>query len=226
MDAIVSSSGDQVSLASLSLVSNRLHKSRAGYAHGFENEVSRTVAESRIDLVALLHSIARERSRDAFSVLFRHFAPRVKSYLMRNGTAGDMAEELAQETLLRVWRKAHQFNPSKASPSTWIFRIARNLRIDTIRREHRPEFDPHDPALVPDPDIPADQHVDKSQQLNRLRLVLHTLPEDQKQAIVLSFFEDKSHSAIADELGLPLGTVKSRIRLAFARVRTALGDME
>lgn len=172
----------------------------------------------------MLVAIAERQDRAAFSGLFSHFAPRVKAYLIRHGATNETAEELAQETMLRVWRKAHQFDPAVAAPSTWIFRIARNLRIDRIRRERRPEFDPEDPALVRDADPSADQLIETSQDGARIRAAVDLLPPDQKQAIMLSFFEDKPHSEIADELGLPLGTVKSRIRLAFARVRQTLGD--
>jgi RNA polymerase sigma-70 factor (ECF subfamily) len=181
-------------------------------------------ADGPPDLVGLLVAISERQDRAAFSGLFAHFAPRVKAYLIRHGATNETAEELAQETLLRVWRKAHLFDPAVAAPSTWIFRIARNLRIDRIRRERRPEFDPEDPVLVRDADPAADQQIETNQEGARIRAAIDLLPPDQKQAIMLSFFEDKPHSEIADELGLPLGTVKSRIRLAFARVRQTLGD--
>lgn len=181
-------------------------------------------ADGTPDLVRLLAAVSERQDRAAFSGLFAHFAPRVKAYLIRHGATNEAAEELAQETLLRVWRKAHQFDPSVAAPSTWIFRIARNLRIDRIRRERRPEFDPEDPALVRDADPAADQQIESDQEGARVRAAIDMLPPDQKQAIMLSFFEDKPHREIADELGLPLGTVKSRIRLAFARVRQTLGE--
>lgn len=187
-------------------------------------EQQTAAADGLPDLVGMLVAISERQDRAAFSGLFSHFAPRVKAYLIRHGATNETAEELAQETLLRVWRKAHLFDPNVAAPSTWIFRIARNLRIDRIRRERRPEFDPEDPALVRDADPAADQQIETSQEGARIRAAIDLLPPDQKQAIVLSFFEDKPHSEIADELGLPLGTVKSRIRLAFARVRQTLGD--
>lgn len=176
------------------------------------------------DLAGLMAAVGADRDRQAFGVLFMHFAPRVKAYLLRSGSSDQLAEELAQETLLRVWRKAHQFNPSIASPSTWVFRIARNIRIDALRRDHRPEIDPEDPALAPERDASADQQIEAAQQREKIRAAVDMLPPEQKQAILMSFFEDKPHSEIAEQLGLPLGTVKSRIRLAFARVRKTLGD--
>ena len=188
------------------------------------NRPAQPIDAAAPDLVGLLAAVAGNRDKQAFADLFSHFAPRVKAYLMRHGANDETAEELAQETLLRVWRKAHQFNADVAAPSTWIFRIARNLRIDRLRKERRPEFDPEDPALVREADPAADLQIEASQQNTRIREAVDQLPPDQRQVIMLSFFEDKPHSAIADELGLPLGTVKSRIRLAFARVRQTLGD--
>ncbi len=173
---------------------------------------------------ALVVAVGRARDRAAFKTLFDHFAPRVKGYLMRLGTANSVAEDLAQEAMLTLWRKAALFDPAKASASTWIFTIARNLRIDAIRRERRPELDPHEPALQPEAERQADETMDWSKAEVRLRAALADLPREQAQIIELSFLSEKPHSIIAIELGLPLGTVKSRIRLAMARLRTALGD--
>ena len=175
-------------------------------------------------LNAAVMAVGHARDRKAFQELFDHFAPRVKGYLMRLGAGNAVAEDLAQEALLTVWRKAALFDPAKASASTWIFTIARNLRIDAIRKERRPELDPNDPSLLPENDRAADDTMDWSQAEDRLRLALAELPHEQSQIIELSFLAEKPHSIIADELGLPLGTVKSRIRLAMARLRLALGD--
>jgi len=169
-------------------------------------------------------AVATVRDREAFQRLFDHFAPRVKGYLMRLGAGNAVAEDLAQDAMLAVWRKAALFDPSKASASTWIFTIARNLRIDAIRKERRPELDPNDPALLPESARHADETIDWSQAEDRLRAALAELPRDQARIIELSFLAEKPHSLIASELGLPLGTVKSRIRLAMARLRLALGD--
>jgi len=174
-------------------------------------------------LNALLDRVAAQRDRAAFAELFAHFAPRVKSYLMRQGVAPAQAEDLAQDALLNVWRKAHLFDPAKASASTWLFTIARNLRIDAIRREKRPELDPEDFKPEAEPDMGdamalADDEV-------RLRDAMKHLPPDQALVIEASFFADKLHSQIATELDIPLGTVKSRLRLAMARLRAALGEM-
>ena len=175
-------------------------------------------------LNAAVMAVALQRDRAAFQTLFDHFAPRVKGYLMRLGAGNAVAEDLAQEALLTVWRKATLFDPAKASASTWIFTIARNLRIDAIRKERRPELDPNDPALLPQTGRAADETMDWAKAEDRLRVALAGLPREQAEIIELSFLAEKPHSRIADELGLPLGTVKSRIRLAMARLRVALGD--
>ena len=170
----------------------------------------------------LVVRVAQARDRAAFAALFAHFAPRVKAWLMCQGAPASQAEDLAQEALLMVWRKAPLFDPAKASAGTWVFTIARNLRIDAIRRERRPELDPDDflPEAAPDPD----HAIALADGEGRLRIAMRTLPPDQVAVIQASFFADKPHSQIAAELGIPLGTVKSRLRLAMARLRGAMGD--
>jgi len=173
---------------------------------------------------ALLVRVAVSQDRAAFQSLFVHFAPRIKAWMIRAGSGPQQAEELAQEAMLSVWRKAALFDPARASAATWIFTIARNLRIDAIRRERHPTFDPADPAFMPDGSVAADAELQKRQQAQAVRRALETLPAEQAQIIFLSFLSDKPHSQIAGELGIPLGTVKSRIRLAMARLKTLLED--
>jgi RNA polymerase sigma-70 factor (ECF subfamily) len=179
---------------------------------------------SSTDLAQLLTRVGGHQDRTAFAALFGHFAPRLKSYLIRLGSSNDMAEELVQDVMLLVWRKAGQYDPDRAAASTWIYTIARNRRIDVLRRERRPELDSDDP-LVETVEPPAGDDVIQSRQ-NRtlLKKVLAELPEEQAVVVTKSFIEDKSHSMIAEELDLPLGTVKSRLRLAFKRIREKLGD--
>ena len=172
-----------------------------------------------------LAAVARDRDRAAFQALFDHFAPRVKAYLMRLGASAAQAEDVAQEAMLSLWRKAHLFDPAKASVGTWVFTIARNLRIDAIRREKRPELDPADPMLVPDAEQGAQDGLEAAEQETRLRAALRNLPPDQIRVVELSFFADKPHSQIAVELEIPLGTVKSRLRLAMLRLRSLMGEM-
>jgi RNA polymerase sigma-70 factor, ECF subfamily len=171
---------------------------------------------------ALLGRVAADRDRAAFAALFNHFAPRVKAYLLRLGAPPAVAEDLAQEALLSLWRKAHLFDPAKASAATWLFTIARNLRIDAIRRERRPELDPED--FLPEAAPAADDRIVLADNEAQLRAALKDLPADQIQVIELSFFADKPHSEIAAQLDIPLGTVKSRLRLAMARLKRALLD--
>ncbi|NJO31911.1 MAG: sigma-70 family RNA polymerase sigma factor [Rhodospirillales bacterium] len=177
----------------------------------------------RHDLMII--AIAQAKDRRAFVDLYEHYAPRLKSYLVRLG-GGDLAEEMAQEVMLTIWRKAQLFDPTKASASTWIFTIARNCFIDRWRREMRPEFDPADPFLVVEKWPSADDELAARQSENQVRTALTSLPSEQAKVIEMSFFQDKPHSVIAAEMDLPLGTVKSRLRLAFARLRRALKETQ
>lgn len=171
----------------------------------------------------LLKGLGVNRDREVFARLFAYYAPRIKAYLMRQGVEAVAAEELAQEAMLTVWQKAALFDAAKASASTWIFTIVRNLKIDALRK-HRAAFDPNDPYFVPDPVPPPDREHDAAQTQDRLRAAMDGLPGEQATVVRLAFFEDKPHSEIADELALPLGTVKSRLRLALRRLASLLGS--
>lgn len=195
----------------------------AGRARRAAGPVSLMEAPDAARLNALVVAVAASRDRAAFQALFDHFAPRVKGYLMRLGAGSAVAEDLAQEAMLAIWRKAAMFDPAKASAATWIFTVARNLRIDALRRERRPEFDPNDPAFVPEAEPAADAGLVRADEDARLREAMTLLSPEQAKVVELSFFADKPHSLIAKELGLPLGTVKSRLRLAMTHIRTALG---
>ncbi len=176
------------------------------------------------ELVVLVQSIAERRCKASFQELFGYFAPRVKAYLMRLGSDMHQAEELVQEAMIMVWRKAPSFDPGQAAVSTWIFTIARNKRIDAIRREKRPEIDLEDPALVPQPEALADGVVEQQQHARRLKEAISRLSEEQAKLIQMAYFADKAHGAIAEETGLPLGTVKSRLRLALGHLRKELKE--
>lgn len=181
-----------------------------------------TDADKVPDMRELLCAVGARRDIKAYETLFRHFAPRVKAYMARMGGDSQLVEELMQETMILVWNKAERFDPSKGAASTWIFTIARNLRIDAFRREKRPDFDPNDPAFVPDDVAPADAEYNAREASEQLHQAIAALPDEQASLLKLSFFEDHSHSAIAARLNLPLGTVKSRMRLAFDKLRAAL----
>tara|TARA_R110002072_G_scaffold150291_4_gene298583 strand:+ start:595 stop:1164 length:570 start_codon:yes stop_codon:yes gene_type:complete len=162
------------------------------------------------------------KDRAAFARLFAYFAPRVKSYLRRLATDDASAEEMTQEVMLTLWRKAGQFDPRQASASTWIFRIARNRRIDAARRANKPALDPEEPLLLPGSDIAPDDATEASEREDRVRAALTSLPEEQVTLLRLAFYDGLSHSEIAEREGLPLGTVKSRLRLAFDKLRGGL----
>ena len=170
----------------------------------------------------LLLSIGQIQDKAAFADLFQHFAPRVKSYMLKLGSADGMAEELAQQTLLQVWRKAQLFDPDKAAASTWIFRIARNIRIDVLRKQKHFFDDDFDLAKTEDEQEDAEVKISREQKIRHVALALAKLPQDQAKIIRMSFYDGLSHGEIAKQLELPLGTVKSRIRLAFGRLRESV----
>lgn len=173
-------------------------------------------------LATLIEDIASHKSKASFKKLFEYFAPRLKGYLMRLGSSEAQAEELVQDVMLTVWRKAALFDRRKAAASTWLFTIARNRRIDILRREKYPELDPEDPALVPDEEVQPDDAVIMAERKVEVQAAMATLPEEQIELVKLAFYKGWSHSEIAKETGLPLGTVKSRLRLSFTRLKEAL----
>jgi RNA polymerase sigma factor (sigma-70 family) len=181
------------------------------------------MSETQLDQFnAMARRVAEERDKTAFAVLFDHFAPRINAYLIRLGTPNGMAEEIAQDVMIVLWNKAVLFDPSKSSISTWLFRVARNRRIDLMRRDKSDRIDPNDPIFHPSPVGAADEDMDAATRDERVRAAMTQLGADQLELIKASFFQNLSHSEIAERTGLPLGTVKSRIRLAFKKLRDAL----
>ena len=167
--------------------------------------------------------IAARQDCGSFIALFTQFAPRVKGYLIRQGVSQQVAEELAQETFLMVWRKANQFDPMRASAGAWIYTIARNLRVDLLRRERHP--DDGRIGEAPSAQRTPEDELKVLEAERRLRGAIDNLPREQAEVVRLSYFEDQTHPEIADRLGLPLGTVKSRIRLASTQLRSTLAGM-
>jgi len=178
------------------------------------------------ELCRLMEAVATRKDRTAFATLFSYFAPRVKALLMRSGLNAEIAEEVTQETMLAVWRKACYFDPGRAGVSTWIFTIARNRRVDRLRRERgRPRGGMFDASDEPDPPRSGEDVAIAAEREQQLRTALAALTKDQATIVRLSFFADKPHAEIARELAIPLGTVKSRVRLALTRLRALLdGD--
>jgi RNA polymerase sigma-70 factor (ECF subfamily) len=182
--------------------------------------VEKTQSPSTPLWVNELKLIHQDNSVEAFGKLFSHFAPKIKAFLMKSGTDAAMAEECAQEVMATVWRKAHLFDPTRASAATWIFTIARNKRIDAIRKLRRPEPENLDWGPEHEPD--QEEMVGLQQETAKLGQALAKLPEKQRILVERAYFKDMSHSEIAAATGLPLGTIKSRIRLALERLRHAM----
>lgn len=174
---------------------------------------------------SLIAAIARSGDREAFAALFGHFAPRVKGLLMRGGASAELAEEVAQETLLAVWRKAALFDPAKASASTWIATIARNLRIDVARREMRSRLSQVYEILDDEAPEQPDAALSGAERDARVRAAMSQLSPDQYRVVELAFIEGCSHQDVANRLSIPLGTVKSRLRLALTHLRGRLEDL-
>ncbi|MBK5946515.1 RNA polymerase subunit sigma [Rhodobacter veldkampii DSM 11550] len=160
------------------------------------------------------------QDKAAFAALFRHFAPRVKAFLMKGGASAAQAEDHAQEVMATLWHKAHLYDPTRASVATWVFTIARNRRIDAIRRARRPE--PEDLPWGPEPEPDQADALVLAQESNRLTEALAQLPPKQRELVERAYWGDLTHSELAVETGLPLGTIKSRIRLALDRLRHEL----
>ncbi len=180
----------------------------------------------QISMADFLQRIAERGDVEAFRNLFQAYAPRVKSYMMRQGADANTAEELAQETLLTVWRKANLYSGEKGSATTWIFTIARNLRIDRLRRELTWVPLPEGHNEEASTDALPDELVSEQERKVRVQQALSKLPADQHEVVTLSYIEGLSHSEIAERLGLPLGTVKSRMRLAYHKIRESIEDLK
>ena len=177
--------------------------------------------ETPEQLAALLWAVGQHRDRGAFARLFAYYAPRLKAYFLRLGGSAALAEDLAQEAMLHLWRKAPQFDPARGNASAWVFTLARNLRLDALRRDRLGPASDEMPHLADEGPDPEAQAI-SGQAGAQLRQVLHELPEPQRQVVLLAYFNNRPHSAIERELGIPLGTVKGRLRLALARLRAAM----
>lgn len=194
-----------------------------GSASGKTPATAGTLSEGERDRFAdLMEAVAIHKDKAAYGELFAYYGPRVKAYLMRLGADNALAEELAQDVMVTVWRKADLFDRTQASVSTWLFRVARNKRIDAIRRTTKPELDPNDPLLLPSAPPAADQLITGAERDQLVRAAIVDLPEEQRQLLQQAFYDGLSHREIAEQTGTPLGTVKSRLRLAFLKLRSKL----
>ena len=172
------------------------------------------------DWITHITRIRENQDQAAFAELFQYFAPRVKAFLMRSGADATLAEECTQEVMATLWQKAHLFDASRASVATWVFTIARNRKIDALRKQRRPE--PEDLDWGPEDEPDQEDILSLQQESEQLGRAIATLPEKQRELIEKAYFGDLSHSEIAEQTGLPLGTIKSRIRLALDRLRHAM----
>ncbi|MCG7520997.1 sigma-70 family RNA polymerase sigma factor [Ruegeria sp. Ofav3-42] len=175
---------------------------------------------ARAEWVDHVRRIRDAQDQAAFAELFQHFAPRIKAFLIKSGSDAALAEECAQEVMATLWHKAHLFDPTRATVATWVFTIARNKRIDVLRKQRRPE--PEDLGWGPEAEPEQENVIALQQETAQLRDALTALPEAQRQLIEKAYFGDLSHREIASQTGLPLGTIKSRIRLALDRLRHAM----
>ena len=170
----------------------------------------------------LLARVGTDKDAEAFRALFDHFAPRLKSRFMKTGASPSAADDIVQETFIAIWRRADSYDPAKASAAAWIFTVARNKQIDAVRKETRPEPDMNDPAFVRESEQDAGEHIDAQQSASIVRQAIAAPPDAQRAVLLKSYFDEESHSEIADSLRLPIGTVKSRIRLALEKLQTLL----
>ncbi len=182
--------------------------------------------KSNVQWAELIGRVASSGDREAFKALFEHFAPRIKGFLVRTGCTPEEADEIAQGTFIALWRKASQFDPATTGAAAWIFTIARNLRIDAARRTTRDERLGQFADLDDGPDTveSAEAVLSRAEDATRIASAVNRLPTEQATVIRLSFIEERAHSEVAAMLKIPLGTVKSRIRLAMNRLRELLEE--
>jgi RNA polymerase sigma-70 factor (ECF subfamily) len=175
-----------------------------------------TISDQTRQLIA----VRDQRDKIAFAGLFDYFAPRLKGFIMRSGCSSAMAEEVVQDVMLTVWRKAAQFDPHRAQASAWIYQIARNRHIDMIRKTNRPLPEEPESTMEAEPD--AAQILALQQEAGQLKAAIQKLTRDQRDVIERAYLGELSHQEISTETGLPLGTIKSRIRLGLEKLRHEL----
>lgn len=183
----------------------------------------RRVAEGYSDQTTWMLAVRDARDKAAFGSLFDYYAPRLKGFVMRTGTGSAQAEEIVQDVMLTVWRKAHLFDPQRAQVSSWIYQVARNRQIDIVRRESRPVPEELKPPESTEED--ASQIIALDQEAQKLRQALASLKPGQREMVEKAYLGDLTHAEIRAETGLPLGTIKSRIRLGLEKLRHELKDL-
>ena len=188
---------------------------------------SKTLSRRKSDLsqqTVWMIAVRDHRDRNAFAALFDHFAPRLKGFIMRSGTSAQHAEEIVQDVMLTMWRKAAMFDPHRAQVSAWIYQIARNRQIDIARKEKRPM--PEELREEPNTEPDASQILGLEQEAGQLKQALAKLKPEQREIIERAYLGELTHQEISAQTGLPLGTIKSRIRLGLERLRHELKDLK
>ena len=180
------------------------------------------MAKVKNPFIEALAKVAESQDISSFKKIFDYFSPRLKSFLMRSGADEAIAEEIIQETMTIIWTKADYYDPKVASPSTWIYTIARNKKIDILRKSRKAILEDIDTAILPPIESKADENIEHDQKFEMVSQYLDDLPEDQLNLLKMNFFEEKSHGEISEITKIPLGTVKSRIRLALEKIRGKL----
>ena len=180
------------------------------------------MAKVKNPFIEALAKVAESQDISSFKKIFDYFSPRLKSFLMRSGADEAIAEEIIQETMTIIWTKADYYDPKVASPSTWIYTIARNKKIDILRKSRKAILEDIDTAVLPPVESKADENIEHDQKFEMITQYLDDLPEDQLNLLKMNFFEEKSHGEISEITKIPLGTVKSRIRLALEKIRGKL----
>ena len=180
------------------------------------------MAKVKNPFIEALAKVAESQDIGSFKKIFDYFSPRLKSFLMRSGADEAIAEEIIQETMTIIWTKADYYDPKMASPSTWIYTIARNKKIDILRKSRKAILEDIDTAILPPVESKADENIEHEQKFEMIAQYLDDLPEDQLNLLKMNFFEEKSHGEISEITKIPLGTVKSRIRLALEKIRGKL----
>ena len=180
------------------------------------------MAKVKNPFIEALAKVAESQDISSFKKIFDYFSPRLKSFLMRSGADEAIAEEIIQETMTIIWTKADYYDPKMASPSTWIYTIARNKKIDILRKSRKAILEDIDTAILPPVESKADENIEHDQKFEMIAQYLDDLPEDQLNLLKMNFFEEKSHGEISEITKIPLGTVKSRIRLALEKIRGKL----
>tara|TARA_A100001011_G_scaffold400637_1_gene517034 strand:- start:4105 stop:4638 length:534 start_codon:yes stop_codon:yes gene_type:complete len=176
---------------------------------------------NKSDLTNLIIKINKDRDELAFSKLFDFVAPKINAYYLQNGLFRDNAEELTQEVMSTIWLKSYLYDPSKSAPSTWIYTIARNKKVDFLRKNLKSNVNEDDIREYLYHDSNNDK-ISESEIIDQVAKISKELDNKQKKIIKMNFFENKSHKKIAEELEIPLGTVKSRIRLILTKMQKLL----